>query len=781
MKFSYGPGILDFQAKIPQLVSVEDFFKKGLNLHQQGKLSEAKACYERCLQLNSGHADSLHLLGVIATQSGRYDAAIQLISKAISVETMVAVYYSNLGNAFRGVGRLSDAWIAYEKAIQIDPRLADAQFNLGVTASDLQRWSEALAAYDHALEINPAFVAALYNRGNLLNQLKRYSEALESYDRVLELVPDLLDAYINRGNVLQELRRPEDALGSYDRALDLNPNLANVHNNRGKVLRDLARFDEALVSYKKAVKLDPDLLDAYLNRCHVLIEIKRFEHAFESFKQVLALKPDSAEALYGCGVILDAMKRNIQALDAYERALKLNPNIPGLMDSWFSAKMSISDWVNFESNYLQILDFLKSRNDVINPFLILSLKDDPALQKKVAAAYVEDKYKVGRIDDASLPVGNDRKIKVGYYSANLNNHPVAYLTTGVFEAHNSDRFEIIGFSLISFPGDKMQERMASTFDQFVDISRMSSRDIVKLSRDMGIDIAVDLMGYTQDGKPEIFVERCAPIQVNYLGYPGTMGLDRMDYIIADQTIVPIATQQHYSEKVVYMPHSHFVYADPPDIADIVVSRAAQSLPEKGVVFCCFNNSYKLLPTVFDRFMRILKAVPGSVLWFAQSNETVVTNLRREAEARGVDAGRLVFAGRTDRRTYLARYRLADLFLDTAPYNAGTTAADALWAGLPVLTCAGESFASRMAAGLVTTAGLPDLITQTPAEYEALAIELATDPARLDALKARLAQNHASSPLFDIPLFTRHLEQAYVSMYERCRAGLAPDHICVTAA
>lgn len=780
MKFSYGPGFFDFKAKAPLPMSVDDLFKKGLHLHQQGLLSEAKGFYDKCLQLNTEHADSLHLLGVIATQSGRCDLAIQLISKAISVDDSVAVYHSNLGNAFRGMGKLDNAWFAYENAIRLDPGLADAQFNLGVTASDLGRWSESLVAYERALQINPVFVAAIYNRGNLLNQLGRYSEALASYDRVLELAPDLLDVHINRGNILQELRCPVDALISYERALDLNPNLANVHNNKGKVLRDLARFDDALVCYGKAIELDPNLFDAYLNRGHVLIELKRFELAFENFKQVVALKPDNADALYGCGVILSAMKQNLQALEAYERALKLNPNVNGLMDAWFSARMSVSEWLDFDRNRQQIFDFFENREGIINPFLILSIEDDPDLQRRVADSYTENKYKVSRTSDTPLAGGTEGKIRVGYYSANLNSHPVAYLTAGVFEAHDSDGFEIIGFSMASLPDDQMQQRLTSAFDQFIDISRMSTQDIVKLSRDMGIDIAVDLMGYTQDSKPDIFVERCAPIQVNYLGYPGTMGLDRMDYIIADQTIIPSDMQQHYAEKVVYMPHSHFVYADPPDISDIVVSRAAQGLPETGVVFCCFNNSYKLLPAVFDSFMRILKAVPGSVLWLAESNDTVATNLRKEAEARGVDVERLVFAGRTDRQTYLARYRLADLFLDTAPYNAGTTAADALWAGVPVLTCVGQSFASRMAAGLVTTAGLPELVTQTPAEYETRAISLANDRLKIAALKTRLAQNHASSPLFDIPRFTRHLETAYASMLERHRAGLAPDHICVTA-
>ena len=780
MKISYGPGILDFKTKLHPPVSVEDLFKSGLDCHQKGQLSEAKVFYDKCLQLNAEHADSLHLLGVIATQTGRYDVAIQLISKAISIDPFVAVYHSNLGGALRGVGKLEDAWIAYEKAIKLNPELADAQFNLAVTASELGRWSDALLAYDQALKINPKFVAALYNRGNLLNQMKRYSEALQDYDGVRLLAPDLLDVHINRGNVLQEMRCPDEALASYKVALSLNPNLANVHNNMGKVLRDLACFDEALVCYEKAIQIDHDLLDAYLNRSHVLIELKRYEQAFDSFNQVLAFKPDSAEALYGCGLALNAAKRGVQALDAYERALKLDSSVPGLMDAWLSAKMNISEWTDFGSNHQEVIDFCEKQGGVVNPFSMLWLEDDPALQNRFAKIYAENKYKLSRVEDITLAAGSAKRIKVGYYSANLSSHPVAYLMAGVFEAHDSDKFETIGFSMVSLPDDQMQQRLSSAFDHFIDISRMSTRDVVKLSREMGIDIAVDLMGYTMDGRADLFVERCAPVQVNYLGYPGTMGMDRMDYIIADQIIIPPDLQQHYTEKVVYMPHSHFVYADPPDLSDIAVSRAAQGLPETGVVFCCFNNSYKLLPTVFDSFMRVLNAVPGSVLWLAESNDTVATNLRKEAELRGVTAERLVFAGRTDRRTYLARYRLADLFLDTAPYNAGTTAADALWAGLPVLTRVGRSFASRMAAGLVTTAGLPELITQTRAEYEARAVALANDPVQLGALKTRLAQNHANSPLFDVPLFTRHLETAYVSMVGRHRAGLAPDHICVGA-
>jgi predicted O-linked N-acetylglucosamine transferase (SPINDLY family) len=350
----------------------------------------------------------------------------------------------------------------------------------------------------------------------------------------------------------------------------------------------------------------------------------------------------------------------------------------------------------------------------------------------------------------------------------------------LLELHDRSRFELVGIDFGPVADDAMRTRVRACFDRFIDVRTLSDREVAQLSRDLAIDIAVDLKGFTEDARPGIFAERAAPVQVSYLGFPGTMGAGYIDYIVADEVVIPAASRPLYSEKVVSLPDSYQVNDRKRRIADGTFTREELGLPADGFVFCCFNNDYKVTPSTFDGWMRILRRVEGSVLWLFEDSAMAATNLHKEAERRGVGAERLVFARRMAPHDHLARYRNADLFLDTLPYNAHTTASDALWAGLPVLTCAGEAFASRVAASLLSAVGLPELITTTPAAFEALAIALASDRARLGRVRATLAANRPTAPLFDTPRFARHIEAAYQEMHERRLAGLPPDHITVAA-
>lgn len=407
---------------------------------------------------------------------------------------------------------------------------------------------------------------------------------------------------------------------------------------------------------------------------------------------------------------------------------------------------------------------------VTQPFELLSLTDSPELHRRASQIYADRRFKK---QDALGPIVKrvpDGKIRIGYYSADFHNHATAYLITELFEKRDTSRFQLFGFSFGPETKDEMRRRLTAAFDQFIDVREMSDRDVAKLSRELGIDIAVDLKGYTTDARTGIFAERAAPIQVNYLGYPSTMGVDYIDYIIADKTIIPVEQQANYSEEVVYLPHSYQVNDSRRRISDRQFTKEELGLAEKGFVFCCFNNNYKILPTTFDGWMRILQTVEGSVLWLLEDNATAAANLRKEAERRGVENSRLVFARRMPLDEHLARHRHADLFIDTLPCNAHTTASDALWAGLPVLTCTGQSFASRVAASLLNAIDMPELITSTQEEYEAKAIDLATHPDKLRAIKNRLEQNRLTTPLFDTKLFARHIEAAYEAMYDRYQAG-----------
>ena len=400
------------------------------------------------------------------------------------------------------------------------------------------------------------------------------------------------------------------------------------------------------------------------------------------------------------------------------------------------------------------------------------------LHRQASAIFAHYQYPANGALGPIAKYPKEQKIRVGYYSADFHNHATGYLMAELIELHDHHRFECIGISFGPKHHDQMQLRLEQSFDQFIDASAMSDIQIAQLSRELKIDIAVDLKGFTQHCRTGIFAYRAAPIQVNYLGYPGTMAAEYMDYLIADKVLIPEQSQGAYSEKIVYLPHSYQVNDRQRVISDKVFTRAELGLPEQGFVFCCFNNNFKILPAMFESWMRILKAVEGSVLWLYQDNEGAVDNLKKEAKARGVDPDRIIFAKRLPLEEHLARHRQADLFIDAFPYNAHTTASDALWAGLPVLTLMGQSFAGRVAASLLTAIGLPELITTTPAAYEALAIELAKSPEKLTALKQKLSNNRLTTPLFNTPQFTQDLERAYVQMYERYQADLVLKDIVI---
>ena len=532
-------------------------------------------------------------------------------------------------------------------------------------------------------------------------------------------------------------------LASYDTAIALKPDIAEAYNNRGNTLRDLKRFDEALASYDKASALKPDIAETYHNRGNTLRDLKRFDEAVASYDKALALKPDLACA----------------------------------EGDRLRAKMRLCDWSNFDAECTHLISSM--RNGTITlPFVLLGISSSSDEQLQCARLYSKIRYFPS---DKPIWKGeryDHSRIRIAYLSADFRNHAISYLLAGVFEQHDRQHFETIAISFGPSNPNEMLTRLKGAFDKFIDVKDRSDIDVARLLRTLEVDIAIDLMGFTRDSRTGIFSMRAAPIQVNYLGYPGTMGADYIDYLIADPTSIPESHHAHYTEKIAYLPNSYQGNDSKRFIAEKVFTRAEMGLAQKGCVFCCFNSNYKITPDVFDRWTRILKRVEGSVLWLLEGNADAASNLRKEAGARGINPERLVFAKHLSLADHLARHRVADLFLDTLPYNAHTTASDALWAGLPVLTQIGETFAGRVAASLLTAIGIPELITSSPQAYEDLAIELATNPDKLADFKRKLADNRLTRPLFDTELFTRHIEAAYTAMYERYQAGLLPDDIYV---
>ena len=680
--------------------------------------------------------------------------------------------------AFHRQGQLALAQAAYEGILEIQPEHFDALHLLGVLAAQTRNPQKAVELIGRAIEIDPNIAATHNNRGSALKELERYEEALASYDRAIAIKADYAEAYFNRGVVLNELKQFAAALASYAQAIAVKPDFADAYFNRGIVLRELRQFDAALASYDQAIAIKADYVEAYLNRGNVLSELRQFPAALASYDRAISIRPDYPVAHVSRGNIFLDLKQYETAIASYDRAVALKPDFKFLQGLRRHTRMQICDWGDFDAEVERLHAGIERNELISQPFPLLALSESGALHRKAAEIYVREECPPNRALPAIAARRRHDRIRIGYFSADFRDHPVATLAAELFETHDRSKFETTAFSFGPDTQDEMRRRMERAFDRFIDVRDRSHADTAALARSLEIDIAVDLMAFTEKCRPQIFALRAAPVQINFLGYPGTMGAPYMDYLIADRTLIPEGSQSHYSEKIVYLPHSYQVNDAKRRIADTIFTREDLGLPRTGFVFCCFNNSYKITPGTFDSWMRILRRVEGSVLWLLEDNASVAKNLRREAVRRHVRAERLVFAKRVSMPEHMARQRAGDLFIDTLPYNAHTTASEALWVGLPVMTCLGETFAGRVAASLLNAIGLPELITSSREQFEELAVELATDAKRLAGIKQKLADNRHATPLFDARLFTKHLEAAYTIIDGRRHAGLPAEHIRV---
>lgn len=718
---------------IPQ---ISFLLNKSLEALGSSNLDAANLYLKQVIRLQSANPHALRLLGVIAAQRKQYPEALAYLNSSLKSLKTNPLTLSNIGNVF----------------------------------FDLKEYNNALEAYDKAIKLNPNYDEAWSNKGNVLYELKRYDEALVHHEKALSLNPNYVAAWSNKGNTLHELKRYDEAIAHYDKALMLQPDCAESCSNKGNTLNELKRYDEALVLLDKALSIKPDNLGAWLNKGNALGGLKHYDEAVIHFNKVLSLDPNHSVAWRNKGNALNEINQYIEAIACFEKAFELNPDCYWLLGDLIHSKMKICAWQDLEENLSTLSRRVDSLEKITSPFPLIALVDDAMLHRKSSEIYSQSRFPSNKIlgNISKRPV--QEKIRLGYFSADFKNHPVSYLTAELFELHDKNQFEIIAFSFGINDGGDMRLRLIQAFNQFFDVSAMSDLEIAKLSRDLHIDIAIDLGGYTTDSRTAIFAYRAAPIQISYIGYLGTMGAGYYDYLLADKTIIPESLQAFYSERIVYLP-SYQVNDRKRIISDMAIKRRDLGLPENGFVFCCFNNNYKILPETFDGWMRILSAVEGSVLFLYADKKEAKDNLQKEAEARGIHSSRLVFGERLPTEEYLARYRACDLFLDTTPYNAGTTASDALWVGLPVLTMIGESFAGRVAASILHAIELPELVTSSQADYESLAIELATNSLMLDSIKQKLMSNRLTTPLFDTPLFTRNLESAYIEMNQRNHADL----------
>lgn len=718
---------------------MESLFQQALAFHTRGDLGRAEPLYREILARVPGHFGALHMRGVLEGQKNNAEVAVDLINRAIAVNPGDADAHSNLGNALRRLKRPVEALAAYDRALQIRPGHSQALLNRGNALQELGRDEEAVASYDRAIAVDPCFPEAHYNRGNALRKLGRLDQALAGYERAIALQPRYLNAILNRGNTLRDLLRYEEAIACYDRVLQINPGYHEVWCNRGNLLRDLQRNEEALACFDRALELKRDSEDALCGRGQVLRILKRYEESARSFATLLGLSPDYS---YAKGELLHA-------------------------------KMLCCDWEGLTELAQSIERDILSGKKAAEPFGFHAISRSARVLRRCTEIYAADRFPSSPVKVWNGERYRNEKIRIGYLSGEFYYHSILILLVDLFERHDRSRFELIAFDNGRDDKSVIRARFAAAFDEIVDINRMSDFEAAEAVKRRKVDILVNLNGYFGRMRQGVFALRASPVQVNYLGFPSTSGTDYMDYILADRHVIPPEDVLHYSEQVVYLPDCYQPNDSRRGIAERAPTRAEVGLPDQGFVFCCFNNTFKITPDIFDIWMRLLNRVPGSVLWLFEDNAGVPANLGREARARGVAPERLVYAKMIPLDQHLARHRLADLFLDTMPYNAHTTGSVSLWAGVPLLTCDGTTFPGRVAKSLLHAAGLPELVTGSLEDYEAAAIRLASDSHALAEIKDKLARNRATCPLFDTDRFRQHIESAYITMWERSQRGEQP--------
>lgn len=720
--------------------------QEAMRLSRAGKFAEAADILMPVVAREPENFDAVNALAVVRAQQGAADSAEQLLTQALALK----------------------------------PNSTELLYNRGVLLQRLGRNEEALSSFGAALAIRPDYPEALANRGAVLGELGRLEEALADFSALTIARPALPNAWSNQGTALMKLKRYREALTSYNKAISIKSDYVEARRARASLSFQLRQFAEALSDITWILGRHPDDADAWQLRGDILAETGRRESAVESYGRAIGLRPDTIDALYNRAHHLSALARYDEAVRDYAAVVGLDPHHAFALGHLIFAKLCCCDWKDLGSLRAQIRPGLRDGSLKVQPFHALVLAGSEAEIFFTTRAFATSQFPAAAVAPAHRASAHDR-VRIGYLSANFHNHAVARQMAGVFEHHDRSRFDIIAFSLGADDGGALRKRLTLAFGEFLDVRTWDDERIAQEIRRREIDLLVDLMGFTENSRPGIAARRAAPVQAGFLGYPGTSGGDFIDYLIADPTVTPPNSDVWHSEKIIRLPHCYLPQDNSRAVSDLEVSRAAAGLPEQGIVFCCFNHSYKIAPEIFDIWTRLLRKIAGSVLWLNNSHPAAQRNLLEEARARDVAPERIIFAPfLASDSEHLARLRAADLFLDTPGYNAHATASDALLAGLPVLTIMGDRFATRVGASLLRAIGLEELIASDLREYEELATELAREPFRLGAMRRKITENARTQPLFNTGGYTRHLESAYQMIVERNRRGLKPVSFSVGA-
>lgn len=784
---------------------IDKLLEQAIKLQATGRLDEAERCLHDITRAQPHHSVALMYLAVISLKRGHFDKTLELIRPIIRANPKNTQNYHILGTAQLSLKQFSEAETTYKSLIQIAPNSEIAFNQLGNALHGQGKTTEAIHAYQHAVELQPGNIDALYNLGSTLQEQKQHEQALTCFHKVISLQPAHPEAYNNLGNTCLELGMIDEALGCFQQALTIRPDYAMAYNNLGNAYKQKNMHEHAIQCYHKAIKLDPQFTNPWLNLGTILYAQGEFQQAISCCEHILSLTPEDAGAHNNLGTIYYAQGNIIQAIRHCRHAVTLNPDFP---EAWYSLgvalrsnsdikgsnecyrralslkpdyvlannlllfqSLEICDWQNWQPRFQQLKNDLRSQPDIrIEPFTLLatpSTGDEQLICSRQRALITESTLASLRNQtDFTFNTRAHSRIRIGYLSADFHTHATAYLIAELLELHDRSRFEIYAYSYGPDENSPMRKRLKAACDHFVDIASHTHLGAAQTIYQDEIDILIDLKGYTKGSRVEIMALRPAPIQVNWLGYPGTMGADFIDYIIADNFIIPVETEHLYSEKVIRLPDCYQINDRKRAVSSVTPSRQACGLPESGVVFCSFNQSYKILPDMFEVWMRILNQVPGSVLWLLETNQWAAENLKQEAQKRGIEATRLIFSPKLPLAEHLARYRLVDLCLDTYPVTSHTTASDALWVGCPLVTCVSDTFVSRVAGSLLHTVGLPELVTASFTDYEKRVLELINHPEMLKIIQEKLHIARDNSPLFDSTRFTHNLEAAFTTIWQK---------------
>ena len=730
------------------------FSNYGIIMRDHGYLKKAVIFLQKAIKLNPKSAESYYNLGLALKDLGKAKEAEISIHKSIELKPDFANAHFNLGTILKDLGKLKEAEISTLKAIELKPNFAEAYFNLGTILKDLGKLKEAEISTNKAIELKSDFANAHFNLGTILKDLGKLKEAEVSTLKAIELKADFAEAYFNLGLILIDLGKLKEAEISTRKAIKLKPDFAEAYLNLGNILNNLGKLKGAEIFTRKATELKPNYVEAYLNLGNTLNNLGKLKEAEISTRKAIKLKPDFAEAYLNLGNTLRDLGKLQEALQAYQKSFDIEPKEIHRISNLFSIFSKLCLWERIE-HYYPYLNIIGIEGKAISPLDLMYLEDNPInhLKRAIKFSKVNIKESLAKINYKKNDI-----IKIGYFSSDFRNHPVSHLITRVLELHDKKEFKIYAYSLHNIEDD-YTNRIKNAVFLFRNLKDISDLEIVNIVREDNIDIAVDLNGYTKNNRTSIFSYRLAPIQINYLGYPGTLGSKSFDYIFADKILIPENYKKFYVEKVMYLPNSFIPHDNTKKISRNKFSKEMMGLPSEGFIFTCFNNIQKITLKEFHIWMNLLKKVDNSVLWIMKPHKSAIENINYQLKKHGLTKGRVIYAEKMNLDDHLSRHSCGDLFLDTFNYNAGTTATDALWAGMPLITLLGKSYSARMGGSILSACDLHELITQSVSEYECLAYELATNKDKLIRIK-RKVKDKINSSFFDTNNFTRGLEKVY---------------------